>query len=165
MISCWPCSSLTMSFLLKRPEPDTELWWGLTSSERKNHSHTPEVYIVAEWPQGTVVLLYHKSTSLTYVQLVAHQKNQGLSWTFQLAGSSRSLCIGLFLGRRRTLCLSLLIFVSLIMIIYSHTSLSHQISAKPLLFICDKSHGPSRIIVSITCCVPVLDGLGTGFYV
>lgn len=141
-------------------------WWeGVTSIERKNHSPVPAVYIVAEWPQDAVGLLYHKCTLLVYVQLFAHQEHQDLFWTFQLAGSSMCLCIGLLLCRFRTSCLSLLIFVSLIMIFYLHISHSWKSSAKTLLFICDKSHGPSRKIASITCCVPFLDGLGSGFYV
>lgn len=50
---CWPCSSLSMSFLLGRPELDTELWWGVTSGER-----------VSPVVRGRITPLYLLSTLL-----------------------------------------------------------------------------------------------------
>lgn len=118
---------------------------GVSPSVRGRITPLHLLSIVAEWPQGAVGLLYHRCTLLTYAQLAAHQEHQGLFWIFQLPGSSSCLCSGLFLGRCRTLFLSPVILVSLIMIFYSHTSHSCQISAKPIWFICDESRGPSRI--------------------
>lgn len=140
MISCWPCSNLSMSFLLERPELVTEPWWSLTSSERKNHP--PGVRIVVSEHRVLLALSITGAPPLLVFSLLPIKNTRAFSEPSNWLAPAHVCAVSWV---QNFVLVSVHLCESHHDILLIHTSHSCQIKAKRLWFICDESHGPSRI--------------------